>query len=78
VLEEVRNSRDAGVLVAAADLEPRVKRNARDVLVRPDDDLQAVRQRLVDDPRRARVGICLRIRRVQKRDRKGDRCDPDP
>jgi zinc protease len=33
VLEEVRYSRDAGVLVAAADLEPRVKRNARDVLV---------------------------------------------
>ena len=45
VLEEMREAGDAGHFVAAADAHPVVERDVRDVAVRPDDDLHAVRER---------------------------------
>ena len=49
VLEVVRDAGDARPLVAAADAVPGVHGDVGDVVVRPDDDLEAVRQRARDD-----------------------------
>ena len=45
VLEEVREAGDARHFVAAAGVHPVEQRDVRDVAIRPDDDLHAIRER---------------------------------
>ena len=86
VLEEVRQARDARILVAAAGTHEEVKRHVGNVVIRPDDDLQAVVQGDAADLGRhalhrrrqhdgAVVDECRRLREQAADDQRGQQQD---